>query len=171
MTDIRVTRISGWVVPCPDIFQELFNFPLQCYYHIFCNNNLYLKYKIISHSTRGNFGCIMKGYIAMSTTQQRCLCGGKARQGKRGRESEARKGRNEVCSVLYQHIMLLPETQEKIQKYGKLIYWCDSTVKNRNSILAWFLSWAVEKIAGLKVSQSSSLSLDTATMLGTGISG
>ena len=65
-------------------------------------------------------------------------------------ESEGGKGSHEICSVLYQH-MLLPETQEIIKEHGRLIYWCDSTVsQNRNSIVAWFLSWAVQNVDGLK---------------------
>ena len=65
-------------------------------------------------------------------------------------ENEGGKCSHEICSVLYQH-MLLPETKEIIQKDGKLVYWCDSTVaQNRNSIVAWFAKWAVDNVPGLK---------------------
>ena len=65
-------------------------------------------------------------------------------------ESEAGKGSHEICSVLHQH-MMLPETVKVIEKYGRLIYWCDSTVaQNRNSIVAWFLAWAVRNVPSLK---------------------
>jgi hypothetical protein len=65
-------------------------------------------------------------------------------------EHEAGKGSHEICAVLYQH-MLLPETKEIIKKHGKLIYWCDSTVaQNRNTIVAWFIKWAVDNVPGLK---------------------
>jgi hypothetical protein len=65
-------------------------------------------------------------------------------------ESEAGKGSHEICSVLHQH-MMLPETAKVIEKYGRLIYWCDSTVaQNRNSIVSWFLAWAVRNVPSLK---------------------
>ena len=71
------------------------------------------------------------------------------------------EGRHEIYSVLYQH-MLLPETKEIIQKYGKLVYWCNSTVAQKPKLHCCLVcKMAGDNVPGLKMFQLNYSLLDT----------